>query len=98
MKRKSPSNFGVFVVAFLFLFTPAYIDFQELTEADLLSPGKKYEDPAVEDFSLEKQLNFTIASSPLSIFSLLGNGLPASLTSLTLQIPCFDHKSFILRC
>jgi hypothetical protein len=98
MKRKSASIFRVLVIAFIFLFTPAYIDYQELTEVDFLSFGEKYEDRDVEDFSLDKQLNFTIGSSPFSIFSQLGNGLLASLTSLSLQLPSLDQKPFTLRC
>jgi hypothetical protein len=88
----------VLVVASIFLFSPAYIDYQELIEAGFLSSGTRYEDRDIEDFSLDKQLNFTIGSSLLPFFSLLGNNFLASSTGLYLQIPLLGQKPFTLRC
>ena len=98
MKRKPSSIFGVLVIISIFLFVPSSIDYTVLIEVGLLSPGEKYEDRDAEDFLLDKQLNFTIDSSPLSIFSLRENNLFDLLTSLTLQIPSSDQKPLTLRC
>jgi len=98
VKRKPSSIFGVLVIISIFLFVPSCIDYTVLIEADLLSSGEKYEDQDAEDFSLDKQLNFTINSSPLSIFSLWENNLFHSLTGLALQIPSSDQKPLTLRC
>lgn len=98
MKGKPSSIFGILAIAFLFLFSPAYIDFQQLIEADFLSSGKKYEDRDVEDFSVDKQMNLIIDSSSFSFFSLVKNHLSASITGLSLQIPSSDPKPLTLRC
>jgi hypothetical protein len=98
VKRKSSSILRVLVIAFLFLFSPAYIDYQELIEADFLSSGEKYEDRDAEDFSFDKQLNLITNSSPFSIFLLLSSNLFDSLTDPSSPIPSSDPKSFTLRC
>jgi hypothetical protein len=98
VKRRPSSIFGILAIAFLFLFSPAYIDYQGLIEADFLSSGAKYEDRDVEDFSLDKQLNLIIDLSPFSFSSFLGNNLFVSPTDLSLQIPSSDQKPFTLRC
>jgi hypothetical protein len=86
------------VIISFFLFSPSYIDYQKLIEADFLSSGKKYEDRDVENFSIDKQPNLIIAPSPPSILSLRGNNLFASLTDLSLQIPSSEQKPVALRC
>jgi hypothetical protein len=98
VKRKPSSIFGSLVIISIFLFVPSSIDYTVLIEVDLLSPGEKYEDRDVEDFLLDKQLNFTIDSSPLSIFSLRENNLFESLTGPALQVPSADQKPLTLRC
>ncbi len=95
---KPSSIFGSLVIISIFLFVPSCIDYAVLMEADLLSSGEKYEDRDVEDLLLDKQLNFTIDPSPLSIFSLRENNLFDSLTRLALQIPSSDQKLLTLRC
>lgn len=97
MKRKPSSIFGVLVIILFFLFTPSFIDYQELIEADFLSTGVEYEDPDIGDFSLDKQLDLAADLSPLSIFSRRDNNLFDSLTSLAMQIPSSDQKP-IMRC
>ncbi len=98
MKRKPSSIFGILVIAFLFLFSPAYIDFQQLIEADFLSSGKKYEDRDVENFSLDKQVNLVIDSTPFSFFSLLENYFLTSITGLSLEISSSGPQPLALRC
>jgi hypothetical protein len=98
VKRKPSSIFGVLVIISIFLFVPSCIDYTVLIEADLLSSGEKYEDRDGEDFLLDNQLNFTIDSSPLSIFSLRENNLFDSLAGLALQVPSSDQKPLTLRC
>jgi hypothetical protein len=71
---------GILAVAFLFLSSSAYIDYQQSMEADFLSAGKRYEDRDMDDFSLIRQFDFAITSNSFSIFSLLRDNLPASLT------------------
>ncbi len=98
MKKKSSSIFGILAITFLFLFSPAYIVYQQLIEVDFLSSGEKYEDRDMEDFSFDKQLNLISDSGPFSFFSLLENNLFASITRLSFQIPSSDPKPFTLRC
>jgi hypothetical protein len=98
VKRKRSSFFGSLVIISIFLFSPSYIAYEELIEADFLSSGKKYEDRDAENFSLDKQPNLTIDSSPSSISSLRGNNLLDLLTGLSLQIPLSDQKPVTLRC
>lgn len=98
MKRKQLSIFGFLGIISLFLFVPAYIDYEEITEADFLSPTAKYEDQAIEDYSLDRQMNFTIASGSLSVSSFRGNNPFDSFTGLSLQILSRDQKSLTLRC
>ena len=98
MKRKRSSIFGSLVIISIFLFSPAYIDYQVLIEADFLSSGEKYEDRDVEDFLLDKQLNFIVQSSPMPTFSRPGNNLSDPLIGLSWQIPSSDQKPVTLRC
>lgn len=98
MKRKRFLIFRFLGIIFLFLFVPAYIDYEELTEADFPSSEAKYEAQAIEDFSLDKQLNFTIVSGLTSICSLSGNKSFYSVIGLALQTPISDQKPFTLRC
>lgn len=99
MKRKKSSLLSVLVFTSIFLFSPAYIDFREFKEADFLSAGEKYEDRDLEDFSVDKQLNFKIESSSFSTFSRPGNNLFDSISGLSfLQIPSSDKKPGTLRC
>ena len=98
MKRKRISILGFLGLISLFLFVPAYLDYEELTEVDLLSPNAKYEDQAREDFSIDKQLNFAIVSGLPSIFSLPGNNPFDSLIGFSLQTRCSDQKPLTLRC
>ena len=98
MKRKESSPLRVLFFALLFLFSPAYIDYQELIEDDFLSSGMRFEDRDIEDFSFDKQLNFTIGLSFLSVYSLLGNNFFDSSTGLYLQIPPLAQEPFALRC
>jgi hypothetical protein len=98
VKRKPSSIFGVLVIILFFLSSPSFIDYQKLLESDFLSSGKKYEDRDIEDFSIDKQLNFIVQSSPMPPFSLLGNNLYNSLIDLSWQIPSFDQKPVTLRC
>ena len=99
MKRKKPSLLSVLVFTSIFLSSPAYIDFQELIEAHFLSARGRYEDRDVEDFSVDKQLNFKIESSSFSTFSRPGNNLFDSLSGLSfLPIPSSDQKPGTLRC
>ena len=98
MKRQLASVIGILAIAVLFLFSSAYIDYQQLIEADFLSSGKKYEDRDVEDFSVDKQLNLSIDSSPFSFFLLQANNLFASVIGPSFQIPSSDPKTFTLRC
>jgi hypothetical protein len=98
VNRKSSSTFGVLVIAFLFLFSPAYNDYQQLIEADFLSSGEKYKDRDVEDFALDKQLNSIIDSGLFSFMSLVENNLFASITGPSLQIASSESKPFTLRC
>jgi hypothetical protein len=98
VKRNRSSIFGVLAIILFFLFTPSFIDYQELIEADFLSTGEDFEDPDIGDFSLDKQLDFAVEISPLSIFSLRENNLFDSLTGLALQISPSNQKLFTLRC
>ena len=98
MKRKPSSIFGGLVVILFFLFTPSFIDYQELIEADFLSTGEEYEDPDIGDFSLDKQLDFAAELSPLSIFPFRENNLFDSLTGLVSQIHSSDQKPVTMRC
>lgn len=98
MKRKKFLLLRVLVFTSIFLFSPAYIDYQELIQVDFLSPGTKYEDRDIEDFSLAKQLNFTIGSNLLVFFRLPENNLFDPPTGLSLQIPSPGQKPFTLRC
>jgi len=98
VKRKPSSILGVLVIILFFLFTPSFIDCQELIEDNFLSSGETYADPDREDFSFDKQLDSAVELSPLSIFSLRENNLFDSLTGLALQIPASDQKPFTLCC
>ena len=98
MKREKPSFLMVLVIASISLFSPVYIDYQVLIEADFLSSGTRYEGRDIEDFSLDKQQNSTIGSSLLSIFSPPENNLFDSPTGLSLQIPSPGQKPITLRC
>ncbi len=98
MKRKSFLISGILVIAFIFLFSPAYIAYQQLIEVDFLSCGEKYEDRDMEGLSLDKQLNLISDSGPFSSFSLLAHNLFASIARLSFQIPSSESKPFTLRC
>ena len=98
MKRKKLLLLRVLVFASIFLFSPSYIDYQGLTEVDFLSPGMRYEDRDIEDFSLDSHLNFTIGSSLLPTFPLLGNNFSDPPTGIYLQILSLGQKPFTLRC
>jgi hypothetical protein len=98
VKRKASSILGFLAIISIFLFAPAYIDCEEFIEADFLFLRTKYEDQAIENFSLDKQLNFTIVSGSLSIFSFRGDNPFDSFTGLSLQILSSDQKPLTLRC
>ena len=98
MKRKRLLIFRFLGIILLFLFVPTYIDYEELIEADFPSSKAKYRVQDIEDFSLDKQLNFTIVSGLSSIFSLSGNKSFYPVLGLALQTPISDQKPFTLRC
>ena len=98
MKSKKLSLLRVLVLAVIFLFSPSYIDYEELIEVDFISSRMRFEDRDIEDFSFDKQLNFTIGLSFLSVYSPLGNNFFDSSTGIYLQIPPLAQDPFILRC
>jgi len=98
MERNSTSILPALVTAFLFLFTPACIDYQELTEVELLSLGQRFENREVEDFSFDEHLVLTIGPNRLSIWSPFVNRLLAALTGFSLQTWFSDQQLSCLRC
>ena len=98
MKRNSTSIIPALVTAFLFLFIPACIDYQELTEVELLSLGQRFENRELEDFSFDEYLVSTVGPNRFSIWSPLGNGLLAALTGFSLQTWFSDQQMSSLRC
>ena len=96
MKRKSSLAFGILAIAFLFLFTPAYIDFQDLIDADFLPSGENYEDPDIEDISTDGQETLIVDSGPF--FCPLESILFSPIKGVPFQIPSSYKNSFTLRC
>jgi hypothetical protein len=98
VRRKRFLIFRFLGIILLFLFVPTYIDYEELIEADFPSSKAKYEVQDIENFPIDKQLNFTIVSGLSSVFSLSGNNPFDSLTGPSLETPFSAQKPFTLRC
>ncbi len=97
MKRKATFNGAFFLTACLFLFVPAYMDYEVLAESDCLSATAKYENLDFEDLPIEKQVNVIAASSPVPILlPLLEDRNLAPATSCLLG--SFPDNSMNLRC
>jgi hypothetical protein len=98
VKGKPSSILLVLVITSFFLFSPSFMDFQELIESDFPSSRAKYEDRDIENFSFDKRLDLTVEPSLSAIFSLLENNLSDSCTGLSLQLPSPAQKAVTLRC
>ena len=97
MERKAVLKIKLTLIACLFLFVPAYADYEVLTELDFLSDTVKFETRDLEDYPVDKQLNVTMDSSPFpSSFS-----LPENRDVFFFNLPSefsLSYESIHLRC
>ena len=99
LKRNSPFAIPlIFGISLLLTISCAYAYYDDLLEADFLSPGAKYESQDLDNFFLEKQNPANVAAKPSAVFLLWAeNSLPlCSVFSLPPGVT--DPTLPLLRC
>ena len=99
VKRNPPLAIPlIFGISLLLTISCAYAYYDDLLEADFLSPGAKYESHDLDNFFLEKQNPANVAAKPSAVFLLWAeNSLPlCSVFSLPPGVT--DPTLPLLRC
>ncbi len=97
--RKTQPFLLVIAICFLLAVCPAYLQYNDLTEIDFLSPQPSFENPDQENLLTDEQSKikiFVLNSSPG--ISLLGIFLREQIPNVAFQIFSIDRPTAILRC
>jgi hypothetical protein len=98
-RRKSQPFLLVTAICFLLAVCPAYLQYNDLTEIDFLSPHPSFENLDQENSLADDQSKievFVLNASPEII--LLGIFFGEQIARLSFQIFSLDHPTAILRC
>jgi hypothetical protein len=99
MKKNHPFSIAViFGISLLLTLSCAYAYYDDLLEADFLSPGAKYESQDCDNFFLEKQNPASMAAKPLTVFLLWAGNFSAFCLVFSLPPDVIDPTPSILRC